>query len=43
MSTAIRRELGTLLIRAGQRLQGPHVVARESGVSTVPTELGTIA
>jgi hypothetical protein len=39
MSTPIRRQLDTLLVRAGQRLQGAQAVARESGVSTTPVEL----
>ena len=43
MSTAIRCQVGTLLVRAGQRLQGAQAVARESGVSTAPVELGAIA
>jgi hypothetical protein len=42
-STGIRQQLGTLLVRAGQRLQGAQAVARESGVSTAPGELGAIA
>jgi hypothetical protein len=41
-STGIR-QLGTLLVRAGQRLQGAQAVARESGVSTAPGELGVIS
>ena len=41
--TGIRQQLGTLLVRAGQRLQGAQVVARESVVSTAPGELGAIA
>ena len=43
MSTVIRRQLGTLVVRAGQRFQGAQAVARESGVSTAPGELGAIA
>jgi hypothetical protein len=43
VSTPIRRQLGTLLVRAGQRLQGAQAVARESGVSTAPVKLGAIA
>jgi hypothetical protein len=43
VSTPIRRQLGTLLVHAGQRLQGAQAVARESGVSTAPVELGAIA
>jgi hypothetical protein len=42
-STGIRRQLGTLLVRAGQRLKGAQVIARESGVSAAPGELGAIA
>ena len=42
-STGIRRQLGTLLVRAGQRLQGAQGLARESGVSTASGELGAIA
>ena len=43
VSTPIRRQLGALLVRAGQRLQGAQAVVRESGVSTAPVELGAIA
>ncbi len=43
VSTPIRHQLGTLLVRVGQRLQGAQAVARESGVSTAPVELGVIA
>lgn len=43
VATPIRRQLGTLLVRAGQRLQGAQAVARESGISTAPVELGAIA
>ncbi len=42
-STGIRQQLGTLLVRVGQRLQGAQAVARESGSSTAPGELGAIA
>jgi hypothetical protein len=38
-STGIRQQLGTLLVRAGQRLQGAQAVARKSGASTAPVEL----
>jgi hypothetical protein len=43
--TGIRQQLGTLMVRAGQRLQGAQAVARKSGVSTAPVELelGAIA
>ena len=43
MSTAIRCRVGTLLVRAGQRLQGAQAAARESSVSIAPFELGAIA
>jgi hypothetical protein len=43
MSTAIRRQLGNLLVHAGQRLQGAQAAARESGVSTASVELGASA
>jgi hypothetical protein len=42
-ATEIRQQLGTLLVRAGQRLQGAQAVARESGVCTAPVGLGAIA
>src|SRR5829696_1681050 len=42
-STGIKQQLGTLLVRAGQRLQGAQAVARESRVSTAPVEVGAIA
>ena len=42
-STGFRQQLGTLLVRVGQRLQGAPAVARECGVSTAPVELGAMA
>ena len=43
VSMSLRQQVGTLLVSAGQRLQGAQAVARESGVSTAPFELGAIA
>jgi hypothetical protein len=42
-STRIRQLLGTLLVRAGQRLQGTQALTRTGSVSTATGELGAIA
>jgi hypothetical protein len=41
--TAIRRQLGMLLVRTGQRLQGTQAFPREESSSAMPAELGAIA
>jgi hypothetical protein len=43
MSTLLRRQLGTLLVRVGQRLQGVRAVTRESLGPTPTGEVSAIA
>ena len=42
-STAIRQQLGTLLVRAGQSLQGAHAVTRGSIGSVAASERSALA
>ena len=43
VSTLLRRQLGMLLVRVGQRLQGLRTVSRESLGPTPTSELSAIA
>ena len=42
-STSIRQRLGTLLVRAGQHLQGANAITRKSLGSVAASETGAIA
>jgi hypothetical protein len=43
VSGSVRRQVGTLLVRAGQRLQGVQAVTNESLVPTSTREVGALA
>jgi hypothetical protein len=43
VSTAIRQQLGTLLVRTGQRILGVHALTRESLSSSALNERGAAA
>ena len=43
VSGSVRRQVGALLVRAGQRLQGVQAVTSESRLPTATAEIGAIA